>query len=238
MVVHRPIVISIDDDKDYQVDLVLATLLDELQPTSTATSTVNSTTTATQRQQHIATGQPHRIDLSDFEASEFYDEDHQSELTRGAECASQGEPSIRNRNTWKADSNTQFPSTSQDPRASSSNLQQVGHIPTLTRDSEFMETNPTPQPHSSTTVLSSKVPNRTSSHPVADDDDDVMDALFGENNMDEIAEDGRMFGFNHEREKDSANDAGKPENGFQDSIFDDSCFLPSTPPSKKVKGLV
>ena len=88
------------------------------------------------------------------------------------------------------------------------------------------------------------------------DDFDVMDAIFGVENLTDVAEDGNEFGFGVEGQtsvsrsvhrdrgispKGSVSQAhgrGSTEEGVacstQDSIINDSGFLPRSPPAKKV----
>ena len=122
---------------------------------------------------------------------------------------------------------------------------------------------------SSTPKASAAAPAQTDSSsrpcPGEGEDYDVMDALFGEDNMDVVAQDGQIFGFEHRRDVSGADgDAMEQgpslsnksrENGSQGdgtgekesvvegmeegsperSTLDESSFLPGTPPSKKVR---
>ncbi len=71
------------------------------------------------------------------------------------------------------------------------------------------------------------------------DDFDVMDALFGVEDLDNVEEDeGNQFGFGVERERTVGGLEGMSHSeavwGTQDSIINDSGFLPRSPPAKKV----
>ena len=272
----RPIVISIEDDKDYQADLVLATLLDNSTPyqsTQTSATDVSSitnttATTATLQVDHTSTTkqrsrQPRAVQNTEADKHKLGEpiRDGKGSKQVVSNMKTSDVEIITNR---KSTTKSSFPTGSQfrqlnsNRNSSSSKIPLASHVPLPPTDTDFMDTD--------AVYRSSAIPAASRT-----DDDDVMEALFGEDDMDGVAEDGSMFGFDQERtaihEKNECLSQQRPltsetEEHQQVDIehvralqptmntntnllqheselrsintLDDSSFLPSTPPSKRV----
>ncbi len=249
---NRPIIISIEDDRDYHADIVLATLLDDSAPpptashprqtTPTSSSVANataavSTSTSPQRlQSETATKRDHDVHMEEEGEVDFEHEPENATGSRPGLAGRRSRPShhgsaAKGLQKRTSDLSVAFPSGSQFRRGSSrrpGNVQKTTHIPpppaaphvrsaahsSSTMDmpssshnsrhvaqdpnlsgSTAWQSNPA---HSSTPKAPVPLPVHasTSSKPDPEAEDyDVMDALFGEDNMDAVAEDGQMFGF-------------------------------------------
>ena len=225
-------IVSIEDSREYQADMVLATLLDDSTPPtqpSTAASTSSSSSippaitqrtaaaTATRGRQQQA-GSAVTILDEDQDGIRDNGEAGALEQTTGNNsrldqhlCDGGGGPSLS------------FPSGSQFrkkvPRKSSA-IAQVVHIPQPPQDVEFMETDSLlhedddiglgdhfsnshveglgRESHAFSQHLGS---HASSSH--VTEEDDVMDALFGEDNLDGVADHGEVFGFDQGQNRES-----------------------------------
>ncbi len=221
----RPVVISIEDDRDYQADLVLATLLDDSldQPTQTTAqassmaSTATSTTTTTTAPDHGPTKRSHHSDFSDLEGNES-GEPSDAAASRdglprtrvgGANRAAVSNSTSRNPRSLPArkklkgtDMNlSRFPSGSLFEQREKTVCSSSHHVPIPPCDTDFMDTDSTSQPQDAAMSRSSKKTPSLHFHQQAEEED-VMDALFGEDNMDGVAEEGNVFGFDSKRAED------------------------------------
>lgn len=238
---YRPVIVSIEDSREYQADMVLATLLDDstpshpTQPVGTAASTSSSSSippdttqrtaaAATQRQQHQAGG---AVTVLDEDQDGIHDNGEAGAIEQmtGNNSLDQhlcggGGPSL------SFPSGSQFRKTNSRVPRKSNAIAQVVHIPQPPQDVEFMETdsllhedddiglgdhishNPVEEEavlgSESRAAFSQHLGSHASSRHVAEeDDDDVMDALFGEDNLDGVADHGEVFGFEHRQNQES-----------------------------------
>lgn len=202
-------IISIDDERDYHVDMVLATLVDDstpLHPTQTTeTAASNASSTAansstprpsqTARQRHQVGQHPEERGASMEHHSDPEGESAMETGVAGDLGAVHGSrqtlSSVGTSHRLRAaDVEVAFPSGSQfrqtNSRKPTRTIPLASHVPLPPQDVEFMETDSMTQQHQT------PFPGT--------EDNDVMDALFGEDNMDGAAKGGQIFGFDHGRE--------------------------------------
>lgn len=206
------------------MDMVLATLLDDslqTQPSSQTTevttagtysssaANTTSTTAAAATQRPPRTGSQHRADSDDLEDN--IREVGAAGVGRVNPITSSGVCQVTPRKTKAVDTSVSFPSGSQFRRTNPNvhtkkyiSIAEARHVPLPPQDTEFMEIGPSspPQRQEGAAAIAPMMVSRTSNQPTPaeiDVDDDVMDALFGEDNLDEVAEHGQIFGFDHRR---------------------------------------
>lgn len=233
--VYRPVIVSIEDSREYQADMVLATLLDDstpshpTQPIGTAASTSSSSippvttqrtaVTATRGQQQQAGG---AVTALDEDQDGIRDNGEAGALEQTIGNNSRSDQHLSGGPSLSFPSGSQFrQKNSRVPRKSSA-IAQVVHIPQPPQDVEFMETdsflheeddiglgdhisnNPVEEAvfeHESH-AFSQHLGSYASSQHVTEEDD-VMDALFGEDNLDDVADHGEVFGFDHGQNQES-----------------------------------
>jgi len=234
--VSRPIVLSVEDGRNYCADFVLATLLDS-----------NLSITSRNRTSISSNG----ITAPDHMTTDTTNTTHD---LRPATPTTP--PTSKPRNKRKKDQSIrdiEFPTGSQ-PTEQASVAQNItrggtasGMVPPAPSDLELMDVDLDEdfKGHSPADQIDRLFGAETKEQaPDASvrvsDEFDVMDAIFGEENMTDVADNTDQFGLGVEGHvmqgisPKRSHDHSEVDTATQDSIINDSGFLPRSPPAKKV----